>query len=284
MDITNRHILMAMAVGCGCIVFVVGHVLVSSGTRIYQQSFVQRVGLGLKESFIFIDPRTLFVLNMVALIVAALVGSQFLGGIGTVFTVAAVAACPTLLLRYMRHRRAKRFVYQLPDSLNSISSALRAGTNLSRAMEQVAARQPAPLSEEFSVVLSEYRMGRKLEESLDDMYQRIRQPELDLFNSAVSISRSVGGNLADTLDSLSETLREKAQVEGKVAALTAMGRMQGLVACLLPVLVAFVISKQEPESMKALFTEPAGWIAVSIITVMMTLAIIFIRKIVNIDV
>ena len=77
-------------------------------------------------------------------------------------------------------------------------------------------------------------------------------------NSAIAISQSVGGNLADTLDTLADTLREKAQVEGKIDALTSQGRMQGWVASLLPVGVALMLNKQEPEAMRVLYTEPIG--------------------------
>ena len=101
---------------------------------------------------------------------------------------------------------------------------------------------------------------------------------------AISISRSVGGNLADTLETLAKTLREKAQIEGKINALTAMGRMQGWVVGLMPVAVMLMLRHQEPEGMKALFNEPIGWATMVVIGILMAVAAMMIRKIVNIDI
>jgi tight adherence protein B len=145
-------------------------------------------------------------------------------------------------------------------------------------------RQPPPLSQEFSLVVAEHRVGRDLSEALEELSVRIPRQELELFTAAVSISRSVGGNLADTLDSLAKTLSEKMHIEGKISALTASGRAQGWVVSLLPVAVGAVLFKQQPQAMGMLFTEVFGWVVLAIISCMMILAVFMIRKIVNIDV
>ena len=116
------------------------------------------------------------------------------------------------------------------------------------------------------------------------MQARIPRPELELMNGAINISRSVGGNLADTLESLAMTLNETVAVEGKINALTAMGRMQGWVVSLVPAVIAVALYLMNPDSIRPLFTELHGWITLGIVIVMMTLAVIMIRKIVNIDV
>jgi tight adherence protein B len=178
----------------------------------------------------------------------------------------------------------KRFVYQLPDALLALSSALRAGSNLSKGLELLSTRQPPPLSQEFTIVLAEHRVGRQLSESLFDMRKRIDAPELDLMNTAINVSRRVGGNLADTLESLAKTLQEKAHIEGKIDALTAMGRAQGWVVGLLPIFIGFVLYQQQPDRMGLLFTQWYGWIVLGVIAVMMMIAAWMIRKIVTIDV
>jgi tight adherence protein B len=165
-----------------------------------------------------------------------------------------------------------------------MAAALRAGTNLTRAIEQAAQQQPIPISQEFSLVVAEYKLGRDLNEALDDMYGRVKMPEVELFNSAVAISRSVGGNLADTLLILAETLREKAQMEGKIQAMTAMGRMQGWVVGLMPYLLGLFLLRQEPGAMRALFFEPIGWLVLTVLFLMTAIAAVMIKKIVTIDV
>ena len=254
------------------------------GAGLYQQQFVSNVGGTLKDSFLYLNPRVLFLVNIGLLIFAGTVGYLLLGPVGAIIAIVITSLLPGLAMRIMRKKRAAKFVYQLPDCLSSMASALRAGTNLTRAIEQTAEQQPTPISQEFSLVIAEYKLGRDLNEALDHMYNRVKMPEVELFNSAVGISRSVGGNLAETLLILAETLREKAQMEGKIEAMTAMGRMQGWVVGLMPYLLGLVLLKQEPGAMRALFFEPVGWIVIAILLMMTMLAAFMIKKIVTIDV
>ena len=218
------------------------------------------------------------------IIVLGVLGYAAIGPVGAVAAAIVAAAGPKISVAYLSARRSKRFVYQLPDALLALASALRAGSNLSKGLELLATRQPAPLSQEFTIVLAEYRIGRQLTESLADMRKRIATPELDLMNTAMNVSRRVGGNLADTLESLAKTLQEKAHIEGKIDALTSMGRAQGWVVGLLPIFIGFVLYQQQPERMSLMFTQWYGWIVLAVIAVMMAMAAWMIRKIVNIDV
>lgn len=254
------------------------------GAGMYQQQFVRNVGGTLKDSFLYLDPKFLFLVNLAALVVAAAVGYVMIGAVGAIIAIVVTSLLPGLAMRIMRKRRAEKFVYQLPDCLSSMAAALRAGTNLSRAIEQAAEQQPKPISQEFSLVVAQYKLGRDLNEALEQMYDRVKMPEVELFNSAVGISRSVGGNLADTLIILAETLREKAQMEGKIKAMTAMGRMQGWVVGCMPYVIGLILLKQEPVAMNALFHEPVGWIVIVILLLMTLIAAFMIKKIVTIDV
>lgn len=250
----------------------------------YRRSFIAGIGTSLKQSFVLTNPRSLFAISWVMTITAGSLAYALAGPVGLVSTIIASLLGPWLIAKRITTQRRKRFVYQLPDALLALSSALRAGANLSRGLELMAARQPAPLSQEFSIVLAEHRVGRPLAESLDDLRRRVGAPELDLMNTAMNVSRRVGGNLADTLESLARTLQEKAHMEGKIDALTSMGRAQGWVVGLLPVFIGFVLYQQQPARMSLLFTQWYGWVVLSIVAAMMTLAAWMIRKIVRIDV
>jgi tight adherence protein B len=239
---------------------------------------------GLKNLFLFKDPKALFLLHMAGIVVGTIIGYLYADVFGLITGAIISILLPGIIIRRLKKKRINNFIYQLPDALNSIAASLRAGTNLAKAMQQIAEQQPPPISQEFTVILSEYKMGRQLEDSLMDMYKRISRQEVDLLISAISISRSVGGNLADTLETLAKTLREKAQIEGKIDALTSMGRMQGWVVGLIPVAVMMMLRKQEPEGMNALFNEPIGWITLVVIALLMFIAVMMIRKIVNIDI
>jgi tight adherence protein B len=254
------------------------------GARTYQSAFVATVTAGLKQNFIVANPQSLFAMSVVLTIILGTLGYVTIGPVGAMGAALLAALGPRLVIAHLARKRTQRFVYQLPDALLALASALRAGSNLPKGLELLATRQPPPLSQEFTIVLAEYRVGRQLAESLTDMRRRITTPELDLMNTAMNVSRRVGGNLADTLDALAKTLQEKAHIEGKIDALTSMGRAQGWVVGLLPIFIGFVLYQQQPERMSLMFTQWYGWIVLAVIAVMMAIAAWMIRKIVNIDV
>ena len=251
---------------------------------LYRSSFIIKIGSRLTRSFILTNPRHLFLMSLAVAVLGATIGYATLGPAGAVGATLLSLTGPWLFARHIISQRRKRFVYQLPDALLALGSALRAGCTLSRGLELMAERQPAPLNQEFTIVLAEYRVGRPLAESLDEMHRRLSAPELQLMNTAVNVSRRVGGNLADTLESLARTLQEKAHVEAKIDALTSMGRAQGWVVGLLPIFIGLVLYQQQPERMSLLFTQWYGWIVLGVVAAMMTVAAWMIRKIVNIDV
>jgi len=265
-----------------CVILVM--LIARRGVKTYQTAFVTTVAAGLKHNFIIADPQTLFAMSVVLTAVLGTLAYVTIGPVGAVAAALLAVIGPRLGVSLLAQKRTKQFVYQLPDALLALASALRAGSNLPKGLELLATRQPAPLCQEFTIVLAEYRIGRQLADSLTDMRQRIATPELDLMNTAMNVSRRVGGNLADTLEALAKTLQEKAHIEGKIDALTSMGRAQGWVVGLLPIFIGFVLYQQQPERMSLMFTEWYGWIVLAVIAVMMAIAAWMIRKIVNIDV
>lgn len=251
---------------------------------LYRSSFIKDIGSRLTRSFVLADPRSLFLISVALAALGGSIAYALLGIAGVIGATSLSLTAPWLFAKHVASRRRKRFVYQLPDALLALASAMRAGCNLSRGLELMAERQPVPLNQEFTIVLAEYRVGRPLAESLDEMQRRLGAPELQLMNTAVNVSRRVGGNLADTLESLARTLQEKAHVEAKIDALTSMGRAQGWVVGLLPIFIGLVLYQQQPERMSLLFTQWYGWIVLGVVAAMMTVATWMIRKIVNIDV
>jgi len=281
---SNPQFLVAMVTVFCVIGFILVYTFTVNGVKLYRNRFVSKVDHGLRNLFLIKDPKTLFLFHVAGVLVGSVAGYLYASYFGLIVGCVLAVLLPGFLLKRMKKKRINSFIYQLPDALNSMSASLRAGTNLAKAMQQIAEQQPAPISQEFTLILSEYKMGKPLEDSMDDMYKRIHRQEVDLLISAISISRSVGGNLAETLETLAKTLREKAQIEGKIDALTAMGRMQGWVVGAIPVAVMLMLRKQEPEGMAALFDEPVGWLTLVVIAFLMFIAVLMIRKIVNIDI
>jgi len=268
----------------GTILFLLISRYMVRGVNLYESKVMGDINRNMRDSFIFLDPKKLFVGT---LILTSFMVLLLFFATNIIFAILGGAVClfaPNFIVNFLRKKRLEQFIYQLPDCLNAVSASLRAGSNLSRAFEMAAIEQVPPMSQELAIVMSEYKIGRSFEDALKNLHKRIPMQEVELLNTAIAISSTVGGNLATTLDSLADTLREKAQIEGKIQALTAQGRMQAWLAMLLPIAVGYMIYKREPEAMSAMFTEPVGWAVSAVLICMMLLANYVIRKIVNIDV
>jgi tight adherence protein B len=151
-------------------------------------------------------------------------------------------------------------------------------------MSMVVNESAAPLSQEFSMVLRAQRLGMSLDDALHGMGQRLDMEDMDLFVSAMTIAKDVGGNLAEILERLAATLRAKAAMEGKIRALTAQGRLQGWVVGLLPLVLGMVLCAMDPDAMRPMFTTAYGWGVLAVIAILLSLGGFFIRKIVTIDI
>ena len=165
-----------------------------------------------------------------------------------------------------------------------ISGAMRAGASLNIALEGMVKEQPAPLSQEFELFLKEQRLGVDFEVSLTEMQKRIPIQDFNMLVTALLINREVGGNLAETMETLGETLRRKEMMEGKIEGLTAQGKLQGVVMTGLPIFLGVLLNFMEPEAMSKLWTTTIGWIVLTIIIVMEVLGYVIINKITTIDV
>lgn len=266
-----------------CLAWVITNVA-RQGFKLYHRNFYQQVDKGLRDVVVMMEPGQVFTLTLVTAVVVVPVVFWLSNVVFSLVLASIIFVTPSVVLKMMKKRRSDEFLEQLPDALSSMSSSLRSGLNLVKAFQQVAKNQPQPLAQEFTQVLVEYRVGNDLNDSLDELAKRIGRDDLLLMNSAIKISRTVGGNLAETLEVLSKTLREKSKVEGKIRALTSMGKAQGTLATFFPLFIGYVFFKMEPETMSMLFTTKLGLIWLTIMIVMMIMAFVMIQKIVDVDV
>jgi tight adherence protein B len=266
-------------VGWGMLVH--GHAWFAQRTR----RVATEVESNLADLFIFINTRQVAGLSALAVFVLPLAvwlvsGNVLFAAVSVPFAL----MMPRLWVRRMRTRRLREIEEQLPDALLMISSALRAGASFPMALESVAQESRPPVSQEFDLLLREIRLGVDLMVALQHMERRIPIPDFLMVTAAISISREVGGNLAETLESVARTLREKQQMEGKIRSLTAQGRMQGWVMTGLPVFLIFVLRHMEPKAMAPLFDSPMGWAVLAVIGTMEFIGYQAIKKITHIDV
>lgn len=240
---------------------------------------------GLRDMFIAVDPQKLFYYNMAALfIVPGLLWGFTENAVLVVGAAVIIIIFPKLYVRWLKKRRFDQFEKQLPDALLMVSGAMRAGASLTVAMESMVKEQKPPLAQEFDLLLREQRVGVDFDTALKNMEKRLPIQDFIMVVSGMRISREVGGNLADILETLADTLRMKHQMEGKIKALTAQGKMQGLVMTSLPLFLMFILTHMEPEAMAPLYDTMVGWATLSVIAVMEVIGYVAIQKIVSIDV
>ena len=267
--------------------FIAGFLSVINGRKFYgeyEEVFKDTATTNMEDMFLFFDPQRLFMFNVIALIIIPTIIFILFGSISALVVFFILLVGPFQIYKGMRKRRLKAFERQLPEALTMVSGSLAAGASLNMAMEALIKDQPAPLSQEFMLFIREQRIGVEFEHSLREMERRLPIPDFIMFTAALRISREIGGNLGETLDTLAETLRRKATMEGKIESLTAQGRMQGYVMTALPIFLGIILYFLEPEAMGMLFTTPAGWGTVTLIFVMEVIGYVFIKKVTNINV
>ena len=191
---------------------------------------------------------------------------------------------PRWYISYLQAKRLKDFNNQLGDTINLLVNSIRSGYSVLQAMEAVAHEMPAPISEEFQRVVKEVQLGIAVEQSLDNMLRRVPSDDLDLMITAINVQREVGGNLAEVLDSINFTIRERVRIKGEVKALTAQGRYSGYLISFMPVALSGFIYLVNPSFITQLTSDPCGWVMIGIAIAGIVLGFLIIRKIVDIQV
>jgi tight adherence protein B len=197
---------------------------------------------------------------------------------------AAGAAClPVLYLSRKQHQRRRAFTAQLPDLLTLLVSGLRAGFGLSQAMEMLAAQMPPPASVEFSRVLRAVGLGLPVQRALADMAARVRSDDLDLVVTAVTVQYEMGGNLAQTLETIGETVRDRIRIQREIRVMTAQQRLTGMLLAILPLVLGILLFIINPGYMSTLF-QPELRVMVVAAVLMQVAGFLVIRRIVDIEV
>ena len=198
---------------------------------------------------------------------------------------------PRFWLGRRKSGRLNAFNKSLPDTITLLANALRAGSSFLQAIELVVRESRPPISTEFGRVIREVNLGLPFEQALENMVRRVRSDDLELMATAISIQHTVGGNLAEILDSIAYTIRERVRIKGEIRTLTAQQRLSGYVVGFLPIGLAGFLFVAAPNFMSPMFANPpevlglpAGVVILLFGGFMMFLGFMFIRKIVDIEV
>jgi len=180
--------------------------------------------------------------------------------------------------------RLKAFNKQLPDTIVLLSNSLRAGSSFLQSIELVSREGEPPMSEEMGRVVREVNLGLGMEESLANLVRRIKSEDLDLMVTAIGIQQQVGGNLAEILDTIAFTIRERVRIKAEIGTLTAQGRMSGYLVAFLPIAIAVALNFINPAFMAPLFTQLIGQMLIALGLIMMAIGFFAIMKITDIKV
>lgn len=186
------------------------------------------------------------------------------------------------ILGYMVTRRMRAFADQLDQTLQMMAASLRAGYSLLQAIQGMSSEADSPTKDEFSRVLNETRIGRPLNESLIEVAHRMGSEDFNWVAQAIAINREVGGNLADVLDGVARTIRERNQLHRQVAALAAEGKLSAIILMALPFGVTAFLTVGNPGYLRPLYTSPIGGVIIVAAFVMLTIGGIWLRSTVRI--
>ena len=201
-------------------------------------------------------------------------------------TLAALAGLwfPLMYVKRLKNRRIRRFEEQFPEAIDLLGRSIRAGHAFPTGLKVVAEESQDPMAAEFRQIFDEQKFGLPLEDSLLGLADRIDLVDVRIFVTAILIQREVGGNLAEILDKISYTIRERFTLQRQIRVYTAQGRLTGYILAALPILLGLAITALNPEYMAILFEEPMGKVLIAAAAVLQFLGFILIRRIIDIEI
>jgi len=248
-----------------------------------RRGFVELFELKLERAGMSIRGSEFISLHIIAVIIVSLGVYFFVENLMlTLLVVLVVILSPFILLNYKTSQRLRKFHEQLPDTLQLIAGSLKAGYSFNQSLSMIVDETKPPVSDEFKKVLSEIRMGLPERDALENMAKRINS---ELFNwtvMAVNVQREVGGNLAEVMEIITNTIRERDRVMNQIKALTSEGRLSAYILIALPILLAIALSILNREYVSLLVTTNIGLVMLSVSVILMIAGIVWIVKIVRI--
>jgi tight adherence protein B len=191
---------------------------------------------------------------------------------------------PGVYVKFRINQRLKAFNNQLGDTLTLLSNAIKAGYSFAQAIDTVAKNAVAPIADEFGRAVREMNLGGSPDEALQNITKRITSADFDLVATAYAIHRTVGGNLAEILDNIAYTIRERVRIKGEIATLTAQARASGTLITFLPIVLAVFMYIVTPTYFRPMFGSIVGWILLTIGAFMIFVGNLIIRRVVAIEV
>lgn len=235
----------------------------------------------LEDAGLRLSQAEFFVLIGIGAAVGMLVGLVTVGPLVGLLLALTAPFVGKVVLGFLAGKRRTAFDSQLGDTLQLLSGGLRAGHSILRAIDAAATESQKPTSEEMRRVITETSLGRDLLSALNDTAERMRNDDFVWISQAIQINREVGGNLADVLDQVGETIRERAEIKGHIKALAAEGKFSAYILIAMPFGIVGMLLSISPGYMNSLFSHPLGWGLIGASFVLMTIGALWMRKIID---
>lgn len=259
------------------------------GFSSYEDAYLNRTKGVLKELYVMMPAQQIMVLKVISCAVCTLLffvaGSEapdIVRKILPVFGGAMGLFIPDFFLRVMYNKRRKRFNSQLVDAMNTLSNGLRSGLSLRQSLELAARDLTDPAGQEFRLTHREIQLGVSLDTALENMARRLEDADLQLIVNAIRLTMNTGGDLPTVFKQITETIRERNRIEGKIKSLTSQGKMQAMVVGLVPVVLFFIVQRTNPEMMRLLYTTIPGWTMLTVAAGLDVVGYFLIRRIISI--
>ncbi len=257
--------------------------------RVEKSSYADRISRKLARADLKLKPGEYIFAIILAIAIAALIG-YVIGRQSIIFmAIGGVVGgfLPNMYLNSQTQKRLRKFNDQLADMLNLMVNGLRAGYSTMQAMEAVSKELPSPINDEFRRVVQEMQLGVTMERALDNLLERIPSDDLDLVITAINVQREVGGNLAEILDTISFTIRERVRIKGEIRVLTTQVMYSGRFLSIMPILVILALYALSPSYIMQ-YTNPengiCGYVALGVSAVLIVAGYFSMKKLGDIEV
>ena len=229
------------------------------GTRTYIMEKLEFLFIEIPEEKITFGLLVLSIsLSSITLLLLGLLGQWIVGLVLGLIVLVLSFRIPKPIIDKMVERRRREYSLQMVDALTLLSNGIRAGLSVPQSLAMVVDEMPAPVSEEFNLILQQNRIGVPLEECFESLSKRVPSEDNDMFVSSINILRETGGNLAETFDTIVDVIRERVRLQQKIDSFTAQGKFQGFTIFAMPFFLGIVYFVSDPDSMMPLFTSPLG--------------------------
>ncbi len=255
--------------------------------RVEKSTFGERIARDLARADLKFKPGEYMALYVIAMVGVAMI-AYFVGGrlaLSALIGAVIGAFLPGLYVNSQKGKRLVRFNDQLPDMLNLVVNGLRAGYSTMQAMEAVSKELPPPICDEFKRVVQEMQLGIPMEKALDNLLRRIPSADLDFVVTAINVQREVGGNLAEIMDVISYTIRERVRIKGEIRALTAQAIYSGRALALMPIgLLCILYFLNRTYVMEFFKNGFCGYIPLGVAAVLIAIGYFVMTRIANVEV